>query len=959
MPQACISQSVKPSRLLLLASSALLSMSAGQSLAQSKPSADANVSEIVVTGTRIVIEGYQAPTPLTVVSAETLQASANSNVAQTIFNLPTFNGNVTPQSNTATGVVATSGIAAANLRNLGASRTLMLLDGRRVAPVNAAGITDINSVPAALVSRVDVVTTGASAVYGSDAIGGVVNFILDRNFKGFKGEISGGQTTYGDSQNAKLSLAGGWSFGGDRGHVLLSGEAIRDEGIGAGAREWTRRGVFTVANPAFTPTNGQPQNLFLTGAGYAQSAPGGIIVSGPLRGTYFGQGGQPAQFNYGPLQSGLFMQGGDWRYTDLRPTGGIWPEETRYSAFGRFSYDLTENLNAYAQLTWTSTATSAAVTTPYMVGTSSGPLIQRDNAYLPATTRAAMVAANITSFQLATSNQDMGVIVHNTLRVQQVYQAGLVGDFEAFGKPWKWEGYVQHSRGDNDVEMPNNISVPKYKLAADAILNAAGQIVCRPLAANATAAQIANFAGCAPINPLGIGVNDPASPGMRYVHSGSQQHLDVEQSILGFSLTGEPFNVWAGPVSIALDAEYRKESMEAVTDADSVAGAHNFGNYGQVRGAAKVAEIGGEAVIPLLRDRPLAARWDLSVAGRYTSYNLFGDVVTWKVGTTYSPNEDLKFRIAASRDIRAPNISEAFADPATARASLTDPATSNTTQFNQITVGNRNLTPEKADTIGAGVVFQPSFVPGFSISVDYWETKINNTIATLSAQNILNLCYFGTQPSFCSLIVRQGTPPTGNGPIVQVTSTTQNYNFLHVAGVDYEVSYRFDLDKLSESLPGTVSFHLNASNYLTNVVDTRLAPSIDFAGSLNEPDWKFLGRATYTVGAFRAGVTLRGFSAMDVVAGGIECQTGCPAPTVNHSTYNNNSAPSKVYTDLDFAYNFTLPSDTQATAFFNVRNLMNLNPFINGGSNAFANGTTGGQYDIQGRVYRMGVRFKM
>jgi outer membrane receptor protein involved in Fe transport len=446
---------------------------------------------------------------------------------------------------------------------------------------------------------------------------------------------------------------------------------------------------------------------------------------------------------------------------------------------------------------------------------------------------------------------------------------------------------------------------------------------------------------------------------MRYIHSESRQHLDAEQSILGVSLTGEPFNVWAGPVSVAFDAEYRKENMKGVTDADAIAAAHNFGNYGQVFGSAKVAEVGGEAVIPVLRDKPYALRWDLSVAARYTSYNLYGKVVSWKIGTTYSPNEDLKIRIAASRDIRAPNISEAFADAVTARASVTDPATSNTTQFNQISIGNRDLTPEKADTFGAGVVFQPSFIPGFSASVDYWDTKINNTIATLTAQNILNLCYFGTQPDFCSLIVRQGTPPTGNGPLVQVTSTTQNYNSLHVAGIDYEVSYRFELSKLSESLPGAVSLHLNASQYLTDVVDTRLAPPIDFAGSLNEPDWKFLGRATYTAGPFRAGVTLRGFSKMDVVAGGIECQTGCPAPTVNHSTYDKNTAPSKVYTDLDFAYNFNLPSGAEATAFFNVRNLMNLNPFINGGANAFANGTTGGQYDIQGRVYRMGVRFKM
>ncbi len=940
------------SRFVLLASSALVStvIAAGQANAQSaNPPA---VEAVVVTGTRIIAEGYSAPTPLTVIGAEVLQASANANIAQTIIQLPTFNGNTTPQANTATGVVAISGINAANLRNLGASRTLMLLDGHRVAPVNATGISDINIIPSALLQRVDVVTTGASAVYGSDAIGGVVNFVLDKNLSGLRGEVSGGQTNYGDSKNGKVALAGGFGFAGGKGHILLSGEMNRDEGIGPGARDWTRLGVFTLANPAYTPTSGQPQNLFLTGAGYAQSAPGGIIVSGPLRGTYFGAGGTPGAFNYGPLVSGLFMQGGDWRYTDLRPTNGIWPEEKRENVFARVSYDISDHMNVFVQFQYNRSRTLGAITTPYLVGTTSGPLIQIDNAYLPASTRAAMVAANITSFQLASSNLDAGTIFTSTDRVQKVFMAGLSGDFELGGKTWNWEAYGQHSDGDNFITQPENILVPNYKLAADAVRNAAGQIVCRSTLTSPTN-------GCSPINVLGTGVNANNAAGMAYIHSPSYQDLQVQQSVVGVSLTGEPLNSWAGPISVAFDAEWRKDLTVGVTDAASVAAAHVFGNYGQVSGEANVSEVAMEAVVPLAIDQPWALRWDISAAARYTSYDLFGEVVTWKLGTTYAPVEDLKVRIAASRDIRAPNFSEAFAQPATARASLTDPATSSSQSFAQITQGNRNLVPEEADTYGIGLVFQPRFLPGLSASVDFWDTKVNKTLATLGAQTILNLCYFGTQPSYCSLITRQGTPPNGNGPIISVVSTTQNFNFLHASGIDYEASYRFDLADLSSSLSGAVNFHINATQYLTNLTDTRLAPPIDAAGSLAEPEWKFLARANYSVGAFRTGVTLRGFSEMSVVAGGIQCTSGCPAATVTASTFNNNTAPSEIYTDLDFSYRFSLPSDAEATAFFNVRNLTNIDPFINGGSNAFANGTTGGQYDIQGRVYRVGVRFRM
>ncbi len=514
-------------RFAALLTGSALCLASGLAHAQDVPAeapADAapvSEGDIIVTGSRIVRDGYEAPTPTTVIGAERLATAANSNLAQFVTTLPAFVGSGNSRSTLAAGAAGTTGINSINLRGLGANRTLVLFDGHRMAPAHPNGDIDINGIPQQLVSRIDVVTGGVSAVYGSDAVAGVVNFIMDRKFTGLKGELSGGLTTYGDGKNYKGAITAGVPFGEGRGHLLLSGELVYDEGIaGGGKRRWTHDSAQNFANPAYTPTNGQPQFLILENTGYTNAAPGGIIVSGPLRGTQFGAGGTPFQRVYGDIVGDVFMRGGDWEANSVRTLGSIAPSEQRQSAFGRLSYDLSDGFNVYAQASWNRTETFADVIAAFMLNTA-GPLINIRNPFIPASVRAEMVRNNLTSIRVGTLNADSGPIEQSTLRTARSFEFGANGKFPMLGSEWRWDAYAQFGRSDVTLVSPRNILRANYALAVDAVVNPAnGQIVCF-----STLTNPGN--GCAPWNPMGVGVNQVGGAAWNFIAPPSSQELTL------------------------------------------------------------------------------------------------------------------------------------------------------------------------------------------------------------------------------------------------------------------------------------------------------------------------------------------------------------------------------------------------------------------------------------------------
>ncbi|MFV3131253.1 TonB-dependent receptor plug domain-containing protein [Niveispirillum sp. KHB5.9] len=908
------------------------------------PPADADhdevvLEEIMVTATRIQRNGYDAPTPTSVIGIEEIAAKAPANIADFVNELPALSGSTSPKANVGSLSAGLIGINALNLRNIGANRTLILLDGQRVAASTLTGLVDINTLPQALVKRVDIVTGGASAGWGSDAVSGVVNFVLDKDFTGIKGTVQGGVTTYGDDRNFNASLSAGTRFAEDRGHVMISGEVAHNDGIkGIGDRKWFNSAKLFI-NPAYTATNGQPQLLNLPGAGFATATPGGIITSGPLRGTYFGPGGTPAQFNYGSIVSGNFMVGGDYQYADFAKSGDLDPRLNRQSVFGRISYDLTDHVTIYGQTSYNRATSRVASLTQFNFGNIT---IQPDNAFIPAS-----IASRVTApFSLGTFNQDLGPAIATTRRSSQRYVLGIQGDVAALGSDWKWDVYGQKSI--NNVYTDGLLTITsRYNQAIDAVRNpSTGAIVCRSTLTNPTN-------GCVPYNIFGTGVASDAA--RNYVLGTSWGRSKLTQEVFAGTLRGEPFSNWAGPVSLATGIEHRSEAVSGSNDPLSTTRSYFAGNFLASSGSYHVTEGFLETVVPLANELPFLESLDFNGAIRATDYSTSGYVTTWKAGLTWSPVSDISFRATRSRDIRAPNLAELFQSGQSSTTSFVDPfrANASTTAF-QVTSGSTALKPEKADSLGLGVVLKPSFLPDFAASVDYYDIKIQDAIQTVTAAALVNQCFLGNT-QFCSQITRNTA-----GVITSVNVLPVNVARQKARGLDFEASYH------RPAFGGDLKLRVLATRFLENTTDDGITPPIDTAGTNGTngtarntlPNWRYLASVGYDYDPVSVSVTARGFSAGVYNTTYIECTSACPASTAANMTINNNRLPSALYFDA----NVTVSIQRDIDLFLAVDNVANKDPA------QMAYGPSVGSaplsvnpllYDVLGRSFRAGLRFRL
>jgi iron complex outermembrane receptor protein len=934
---------------------------------QAGQTSEAITEEVVVTGTRIVREGYQAPTPLTVISEDALSRSASGNLGDYINTMPALTASNVPTS-LARGVTSgNSGVNQINLRNLGVQRTLVLLDGQRSVGATFDGAVDINTFPQALITRVDVVTGGASAVYGSDAVAGVVNFVLDREYTGVKGEVSGGMTNYGDAENYKIDLSGGFAFGGGRGHVLLNGQLVENKGIprGSNGRAWNLEGWSIMTNPLYGTGAGQtrtvPQNLFLNQLGLSNSTPGGIVTTGPLKGTAFGPGGSIYQFQYGSLTFDPFTYGGDWASTLLQPTrgNGLDPEMAMRNLFTRVSYDLTDNVQVYAQVSWAYSHTKMQVGTNWRIG--NVPLIKADNAFIPASVRTRMLAAGVTTLQMGSMNADLPSIGADNERTVNRNVIGANGSFSAFNTDWKWDAYFQNGISRGAIRTWGMISNAKYVQAVDAVTDAQGRVVCRDPSG-----------GCVPFNVFGTGVNNEQAVNWligRFEDGrviGDYPRVDTRytQNVFSGTLSGEPIDVPAGPVSVALNVEHRSEKATGVADATGLANGWFFSNFNPTVGSYRVTEGAFETVIPLFKDQSFARSWDVNGAVRLTDYSTSGSVVTWKVGTVYAPIDDIKFRVTQSRDIRAPSLSDLFAPGvATGGFTITDPVVNANYQTRRGPGGNVNLAPEKADTTSVGAVFQPTFAPGLSASVDWWSIRMKDAITILGHQQIVDIC--AAQSLFCNAIDR--------GPDNRVTlirTIPFNLARLKVKGIDFEVSYRTPMSDIYAPLPGNISLHANMTRYLTHYQSSSITVPIESvganavnsaAGAGSIPKWRLTTTLAWEGENLTASLTGRALSSGTYGNQYIECTTACPISTPIAPTINLNRMPSAFYLDAAVSYRFLVGDDIRTEVFFNARNITNKSPPPAPSPSTFMQSPSINptMYDVLGTILRAGVRFKM
>ncbi|WP_245978662.1 TonB-dependent receptor domain-containing protein [Aurantiacibacter xanthus] len=914
---------------------------------------------IVVTGSRIQADGFSAPVPMTVLDTEAIESNAQPNIFTTIAQLPSLQGSSGTQVNTYSTSSGQQGLSAFSLRGVGAIRTLTLLDGQRVVGANVNGTPDISLFPQLLIKRVDVVTGGAGASYGSDAVGGVVNFITDTHFEGIKGNVAGGITTYGDNASVVGQLAYGTSLFNGGAHLTLSTEYQRDEGIGggewglglAGGRDWFNE---TASIDTGNTAGGAPQFLVIDRAQSANWAKYGLINGGPLRGIAFDETGSPRQFEYGTDCISGFCQGGDLS-GNVSTGRSLQSGLQRFNTYGRFGVNIGSRAELYTTLNfgWVQSNNQ-----PVHGQNKPSLTIQCANPFVPASVQAACADEGITSFSYGTSNAALGNTQVHTDRRQYRGVLGLKGSLDVAGDEWSYDLYVQHGTNKTKVDVSNILLNRRFEQAINAVeLN--GAIVC--------ADPVARANGCQPLNIIGGQVSEAA---LRYVQPdfGPYQHTRQTQDVAGVNISGSPFDNWAGPVSFAFGGEWRHEFYTVEADpygagfsntpaggnypADPILGADGgnwyAGNYKNGSGAYSVKEAYLETDFPLFASDG-AGELRLNAAARITDYSTSGSIWAWKVGGTWdTPIDGLRLRGVTSRDVRAPNLSELYAAPVTITLpNFFDPFTNQSILVIQSTGGNPNLKPEIARNTNLGVALaNPGWLPGFNISFDYYNLEIDDAVQSLTANQIVDFCFRNVIPATCQAF-DFSNPPGGN--TLQVASF--NTASIKTSGFDIEASYRW-LDPLG--LPGSLTLRGLATHVIEFVTDQGLPGTVptDTAGENlgATPNWKYLAIQSYENDLFSLFVQERWFSDGVFSNNYIECTANCPAfdPATNKRTISSNYMPGALYIDVGGSYNLT----ENFTAYFKVDNLTDKSPVRN---YIFNNPAL---YDQVGRTYRAGVRFK-
>ncbi|HEY5756221.1 MAG TPA: TonB-dependent receptor [Steroidobacter sp.] len=955
-------QNVCASALAAICVTAFWQSASAQEAAPPEPQAQTDTSgaltTVTVTATRITRDGYSAPTPLTVFGEEDLTRAGQINAFQAANQLPSLAGSNSTSTFGTTQSTGTGGLSTLNLRGLGTNRTLTLLDNQRVVGALNIGVTDAGAFPQALVKRVEIVTGGASASWGSDAVAGVVNYVLDHEFTGVKGTVSGGVTTYGDDEQYLVSLTAGTKFADDRAHFIISAEYQDNQGIprGIGKRDWYDGTRILQRTIAGTPA-GQPQYIVAPNTVDMRLAPGGLITAGPLMGTAFGPGGAPYTFQYGSLIASPNMSGGD-QSGDVGNNSNLDSTLERTTVYVRLAYDLTPSMNVYATYNHGGVETTAhSFPGQYRTGNLT---IRCDNAFLPA-----QIAAQCTGngFQYGSYIADLPDSVAVNERTMDRFTAGLDAEFSLFNRDWRLNAYATHGETVTDSSIENGTLNNLVLASIDSIRLPDGSIGCRSAVARAN--------GCVPFNVIGTDV--ASQEAMDWVSGTPFLHTRLKQEVVAVSASGDVFDNWAGPVSLAVGAEYRRESFTQSADAASTGNAGNpllsangnnwfTGNFRPAAGEYDVIEGFVETVLPII-DNETAGKAELNLAARATEYSEAGYVTTWKVGATWeTPLTGLRLRALQSRDIRAPNLAELFRAPQNLTGTVIDrfaPFAGQSFTVNQATLANLDLDPEFSKTKQIGVVYQPDWLPGFSTSVDYYRISVEGSIGTITTQQEMDLCFQGNQ-TLCDFIVRDTS-----GLVTEVQLKPVNLASTETDGVDIEASYRRPVSALFGSGPADITLRALATHVFKYDTDSGIPNAIitEAAGqnSGNIANWRAYATESYSTDVFSITLAQRWTSPGVIANNWIECTSNCPAPTINNPTVNNNHIKGALYWDLGGTYDLVSSGRGFTNQiYFKIDNLFNLDPpkVATAGLNPYlVRATNSALYDLLGRTYRLGVRF--
>ncbi|MDH4108283.1 MAG: TonB-dependent receptor [Gammaproteobacteria bacterium] len=799
-------------RALLL--SAIAASTSGLQSAQAQDNDDEAIEEVVVTGSRLIRNrDLIAASPIQTVDMEDIQLSGNVTLEETINQFPQLNPDNTGTVNQSGG----AGVLSADLRGLGAVRTLVLVNGKRYIPGDVTGLVDLATIPDMLVERVEIITGGASAVYGSDAIAGAVNFILRDDFEGAEIRYQYNQTGESDGETHSVDLLLGTNTDNGRGNVTLNANYTRRDPVFMGDRAFSQQ-------PLLADSTGQLNNF---GSG---NIPGGLIgipsadfgqiqgvdltnsdgsCPGAIQGVRFGANGEPfpfcrptEQYNYAAPN---FL---------LRPL-----ERWQIGALG--SYEVSDNVEAYAELYYTKKENAfqqaPEAVAPTSFGAESGTLFipNADTNPLFTQPQRDFFSANSAYFDpdgdgiftvQRTGRRFEEFGPRNTTIISDSFSmtGGFRGDLEFNDGTWAWDTFYQFQRSDFNFNQQGRLSQSRTTLGLDVII-VDGEPQCRT-----------DLLGCVPVNIFGTDTLTPDMAAFLSTTTGREDTFD--RKVFGGSIAGDLFDLPAGPVASAFGFEYREESFLTVPDEAARSG--DLGGVAPIinGGEFDVTEFFAEARLPLLNDAPLIESLAVELAARYSDYSTIDGVTTWKAAIDWQLNDWARVRTSLNRAIRAPNLDELFGAPASGFVGGVDPCVvdNNPTDaikdlcvqqgvppaivdnlqvgtsqgWSAFSGGNENLNEEESDTLTFGLVLTPPVIEGLSVTIDYFDISVDGAISQVSSQALVNSCFeqLDINSTACQAITRLST-----GNIDRVDAPLLNLSTRDVSGVDLQVNYLMDL----------------------------------------------------------------------------------------------------------------------------------------------------------------------
>ena len=934
--------------------------------------AEADAETIVVTGSRIARPELQAATPVNIVSSQAIADTGRTNISEVLRRQPAFATGLS--QNNSNFQTAGNGVNTLDLRGLGDQRTLVLVNGRRfVSGIGGSSSVDTNMIATDLISNVQIVTGGASAVYGSDAVAGVVNFVLRDDFQGLEMRAQNGISSRGDSRRYRLSATAGTNFAGDRGNAWVNGVYDVDKGLLSRNRSFSK-------NDTFGRSSYAPQGSFgLNGTIFD------VTDSDDTLGSIFGNDYTFDANNN--LQQGFAQNADGFNRNSFRR---LRVPVKRYIANGGMHFDITDNVTIYGEATYGKTKSSTKLE-PYASaggdvnidgsGSIDVPGLAIDNAFIPAPIGAEIAARNSDADPdndvafIAFRRRLNDVFDRSSTNNRKTYRfvAGLKG---TIADNWSWDvSYVYgHTR---DYTASDTVRIDLLTNALDAVL-LNGAAVCRDPAARA--------AGCQPLNIFGAGTASAAS--VAYIRNGgglvSALTTTLSQEVASASITGPLFNLWGKDVKVVVGGEYRREKSSDDWDADTNAG-NTLGNFlTDTRGKFNVKDVFGEIVAPIVEDRPLLEYLGIEAAARYDDYSTVGTVWSYKLGGEYAPTRDIRFRVMYSQASRAPNVSELFSAqsetfPGTETIDPCNGVTANSTgtydaacraipgiaaavanggtfeyslaeiqSINGFDGGNPNLREETAKTWTAGVVLTPSFFRRLNLTIDYYHIKLAGAVNPQPRDETAAACLIDPASAACGGFVTR----LPSGKITRIDAVNTNTGGFLTSGVDVALNYRQPVGG------GNIDLQANYTRLLKHKRKPLTgAPYINERGQLQDSLQEHLGSGyknrflidtSYNRGPFRFSWTVRYFGKIKDT---LDLENA-PPPEVNNV--------GDVFYH-DFQARFAAGRDEQYSFYVGVENAFDRSPPILPAGQA-ASGLDGvetsQEYDTIGRYFYAGVQFK-